>query len=108
MAASAAAITGVKRQTAGQLFSVVRRVTFDDSYVTGGEPVTAASFGLSRIVRIGNTTLRAGFASGFAHVDPLIQTDGSLLVRLRAAAGTQVSNGADASTVVADITVEGF
>ncbi len=107
MSVTAAAISGVKRQNAGQLFSVTRRITGDNSYVTGGEPVTAAMFGLSEIVRVSNCTLRAGIAVA-AHVDPLVQTDGSILLFMRVAAGTQVASEADTSSVVVDLTVEGY
>ncbi len=102
MAASVAAISGIKREAYGQQFHVHRRVTFDNSYVTGGEPITAAQFGL-RNIKLARAWMRDGFASGFAHVDALAQTDGSLLLRLRAAAGTQVASEADAATVVVDV-----
>ncbi len=107
MAVSAAAISGVKRHNAGALFSVTRRITGDALYVTGGEPVAASLFGLSKIVRVSNCTLRAGIAV-VAHVDPLVQTDGSILLFMRVAAGTQVASEADMSTVVVDLTVEGY
>lgn len=107
MAVTSAAIAGRKRNTAGSYMEVVRRVTFDNSYVTGGEPLAASAFGLHQI-RSARAVLVSGFAAGFAHVDPLVQTSGSLLLRLRAAAGTEVANAADASTVVVDITAQGF
>lgn len=105
--ATTAAIAGVKRNTAGALTEVTRLMTFDDSYVTGGEPIAASAFGLHQIKQA-RAQILAGFAAGFAHVDPLVQTNGSLLVRLRAAAGTEVANAADASTVTARIVVEGY
>ncbi len=107
MAVASAEITGVRRNTAGSLTGVMRRVTFDSSYVTGGEPLAASAFGLHQIKRSA-VTFVSGFASGFAHCDALRQTDGSLLLRLRAAAGTEVANAADASTVVVDVYVEGY
>lgn len=109
MAVSTAAVTGIKPNLIGSRKQVTRRVAFDDSYVTGGEPVAASAFGLRRILRAsGPAIIVSGFAAGFAHVDPLVQTDGSLLLRVRAAAGTQIASAADASTVVADVTVEGY
>lgn len=107
MAATVATITGVKREFTGSYIETVRTVTFDSTYPTGGEAITAAQFGLSTIQKVVGVTFVSGFASGFAHIDPLIQTDGSLLVRLRAAAGTEVANDADAHTVVCRITVKG-
>ncbi len=107
MAVASAAISGTKPNVVGNRRQVVRRVTFDDSYVTGGEPLAASAFGLHRIKR-SSAVLVSGFSADFAHVDPLVQTDGSLLLRLRAAAGTQVASEGDASTVVADITAEGY
>ncbi len=108
MAVSSAAVSGIKPNFVGNRKQVTRRVTFDDSYVTGGEPLAASAFSLKRITRAVGVVLVSGFAAGFAHVDPLVQTDGSLLLRLRAAAGTQVASEANASTVVADVTVEGY
>lgn len=107
MAATAATVAGTKRQYVGQLISVVRRITLDNAYVTGGEPVTAAQLGLHRVRRIVNVVLEAGIAVA-AHVDPLIQTDGSVKIRLRTAAGAEVASLADASTVVISLTVEGY
>ena len=106
MAVSSAEIAGVKRNTAGSFTAVMRRVTFDNSYVTGGEPLAASAFGLHRINRA-TAMIVSGFSASFAHCDALRQTDGSLLLRLRAAAGTEVANAADASTVVVDVYVEG-
>lgn len=108
MAVTAAAIASVKRNTAGALTEVTRLVTFDNSYVTGGEPLAASAFGLKQIKNVRVNQIVAGFAAGFAHVDGLPQTDGSLLLRLRAAAGTEVANAANASTVTARICVVGF
>lgn len=107
MAVTSAAIAGVRRNNAGSLMEVTRLITFDAAYVTGGEPLAASAFGLSQIKQA-RAQLVGGFAAGFAHVDPLVQTDGSLLLRLRAAAGTEVANAADASTVTARVVVEGF
>lgn len=81
---------------------------FDSSYPTGGEAVTAAQFGLRQIVIVHAARLIAGFSASFAHVDTLRQTDGSLLLRLRAAAGTEVPNATDASTVTCTVLVEGW
>lgn len=107
MAVTAATITGVKPNVAGARRQVTRTITFDNSYPTGGEAVAASVFGLKRI-QLARAHIVSGFAAGFAHVDPLRQTDGSLLLRLRAAAGTEVANATDASTVVAEVTVEGY
>lgn len=106
--ATAATIAGVKRQFTGSRIQTTRLITFDSSYVTGGEVFTAAQFGLSSIRVAINATIITGFAAGFAHVDVLPQTDGTVKLRLRAAAGTEVANAADASTVTARVTVEGL
>lgn len=108
MAVSAAAISGVKRNTAGSRTQVTRRVTFDSLYVTGGEPLAASAFGLTRIQHVYTPILRSGFTADIANVDPLIQTDGSLLLRVRAGAGTQAASEADLSSLVVDLTVEGY
>lgn len=108
MAVSTASISTARRESVGRNERVVRRVTFDSAYVTGGEPVPASAFGLKRIRLAYQPQIVSGFAAGFAHCDALVQTDGSLLLRLRAAAGTQVAADADASTVVVDVMVEGY
>lgn len=107
MAVSSAAISGLSRENIGTNFHVYRRVTFDSAYVTGGEPLAASAFGL-RFIRTARASIVSGFAAGFAHVDALPQTDGSLLLRLRAAAGTQVANNTDASSVVVDVEAVGY
>lgn len=111
MSSSLAAVTygtyKVKRDEPKCRTQVTRALTFT-SYETGGVPLTAAQFGLSRITHVDSVVLRAGHASGYAHVDPLIQTDGSLLVRLRAAAGTESSSGTGSAAVIAHLTVSGY
>lgn len=107
MAVASAEIAGIKRNSIGVLFGEKRRVTFDNSYVTGGKPLAASAFRLHQIKRA-TASIVSGFAAGFADCDALVQTDGSLLLRLRAAAGTEVANAADAGTVVVDVYAEGF
>lgn len=108
MALTVATVAGVNREFTGSYIETVRTVTFDSGYVTGGEPITAAQCGLRLIKKGVQATIISGFASGFAHCDILVQTDGSALLRLRAAAGTEVANAADASTVVVRIIVKGL
>ncbi len=111
MAVATAAVATIGRQVYGTLFEVTRDITFDNSYVTGGEPVPASAFGLSRIVSAfggGATVIRSGFSAAFAFCDVLTQTDGSALLRLRAAAGTEVPNATDASTVAVRCVVRGY
>lgn len=107
MPAAVSSIAGVKRNTHGALTEVTRLITFT-SYDTGGCAVTASQFGLRRIVRADAVVFTAGFAAGYAHCDPLVQTDGSLLVRLRAAAGTESASGAGSAAVTARVTVVGY
>ncbi len=98
----------IKRQSIGGYAMVYRTITFDASYIPGGEVVTAADFGL-RVIKAPNfACILAGFAAGFAHVDPLLQADGSIKLRLRAAAGTEVPNATDVSTVSALVGVLGY
>jgi hypothetical protein len=40
----------IKFSTAGQTKLVVKKVTFDSSYPTGGEPLTASDLGLSTVL----------------------------------------------------------
>lgn len=107
MAVTVAAISKVKADVTARR-RVCKTVTFDNSYPTGGEPVTAAQFGLSRVLHAMPAKIVSGFAAGFAHCDPILQTDGSIKLRLRAAAGTEVPDTTDASTVVCVVEVEGW
>lgn len=107
MAVTVATVPKVKRQFVGSRIQTTRNITFDSSYLTGGEPVSAAQMGLNRVRLALQATITSGFSAAFAHCDPLVQADGSMLLRLRAAAGTEVPNATDASTVVVRVTVEG-
>lgn len=77
----------------------VGRVTFDSSYPTGGEAVTAADFGLSKIEA----------------VIPVCTTGGEVVtwnaatskLMVFTADGTQASNSSNQSAVVADVIVLG-
>lgn len=84
-----------------------RTVTFDSSYPTGGEAVSAADVGLSRITSA-DARFLGGFSAAFSFVEPLVQSTGSVLLRLRAAAGTEVPNATDASTVSVRLIVWGY
>lgn len=107
MACAVSSISGIKRNTAGSLTEVERLITFT-SYDTSGCAATAAQFGLHQIKSIRYAGIIAGFASGYAHVDPLVQSNGSLLIRLRAAAGTESASGAGSAAVTARVVVVGY
>lgn len=91
----------------GFLDRASRNITFPSSYPTGGIPILASDFGMKEIVYVYAARLVTGFSAAFAHVDTLRQTDGSLLIRLRAAAGTEVPNATDTSTVACTVIAEG-
>lgn len=107
MACAVSTISGVKANTFGALKESTRLITFT-SYDTSGCAVTPSQYGMFRFVRASTVVLTAGFASGYAHVDPLVQTDGTMLVRLRAAAGTESSSGAGSAAVTARVTMIGY
>jgi hypothetical protein len=96
-----------KRNTAGKYFEVTRLITFTSYAGSGGDAVAASQFGLHRI-RQARAQIVDGFAAGYAHVDALPQTDGSLLLRLRAAAGTESASGAGSAAVTARVIVQGY
>lgn len=106
MACAVATISGIKNNTAGKYKETERLVTFT-SYDTGGCAATARQFGCTRIKSVRYAGIIAGFAAGYAHCDPLVQTDGSLLIRLRAAAGTEAASGAGSAAVTARVVVVG-
>lgn len=107
MAVTITTTTRTKDHSIGPYKRTSRNIVFDSSYVTGGEPVTARQVGLHNVILAHPPRLVSGFSAAFAHVDALRQTDGSLLLRLRAAAGTEVPSTTDASTVTCTIICEG-
>lgn len=107
----------VKRITAGHLESWQKTVTMDSSYLTGGEPVTAAQMGLSRIIRAYSPIIltSTGAVGAFVtRIVPIIQTNGSLLLRAHRHTSVsdptviEVANTADLSGVSMLLTVEGY
>lgn len=110
MAATVTAPSRIKISSVGNR-TVVDRILVGDAspgYPTGGWVVTAAQCGLSQILKGGLCRISAGFSAAFAHADALAQTDGSVKIRLRAAAGTEVPNGTDASTVTILFDCQGY
>lgn len=107
MAVTVTTTSRTKDAPPGFLDRASRNIVFDSSYPTGGEVVLASDFGMKEIIYVYPARLVSGFSAAFAHVDTLRQTDGSLLLRLRAAAGTEVPNATDASTVACTVIAEG-
>lgn len=108
MASTVTKTTRTKDAPPGFLKRSSRNIVIGNPYPTGGVAVTAAQFGLKSITYVYAARLVSGFSAAFAHVDTLRQTDGSLLIRLRAAAGTEVPNATDASTVTCTVICEGY
>lgn len=83
---------------------VIKRVTFDSSYVTGGEPLTAANLGLASVV--------AAFATGATGYKFGYDTTNSKLLAYRSgASGTafaEVGNTVDLSAIVCTIVAFGL
>jgi hypothetical protein len=84
----------------------VKDVTFDSSYVTGGEPIAAVDFGL-RAIRFGLANIKTTAAAGAA-VDVVVipQSDGSALLKVNAAAA-EVPNATVLTTLVATVVLWG-
>ncbi len=115
MSISVAATANIRpRQPVGDLFCSTKTITLDSVYVAGGEPATAVSFGLSRIYRAENPviTTSTGAAAPVVAIRPLIQTNGSMLLKVMVAADGEsdlVEAGAiDLSGLVAVVTVYGI
>lgn len=67
MAVAAAKITGVDDIVVGNRKMVTRRLTFSGNYVTGGEAVTASTFGLRKLTRVltaGGVAMASALSSG--------------------------------------------
>lgn len=84
----------------GNVRSSVKWVTCDNSYVTGGYPITAAQLGLTR-VKDAIASVKASTVS-VPTADPIVQTDGSILLRLNAPTA-QIAGAVDVSATVVQI-----
>jgi hypothetical protein len=75
MALTVAAVTGSKPYITGNRDVVVRTITFDNNYPTGGEALTAASFGLKRLDEVRphgafrNTDATLGIVVSYDHTN---------------------------------------
>ena len=79
-------------------------VTFDSSYPTGGEPVTAATFELSALpVAVVQASAARPQASFPLHTVLFDKVNSKLVVKV--AAGTEVPAATDLSTFVVDLLV---
>lgn len=76
-------------------------ITFDNSYPTGGEAVTAANFGLSSI----HTVIPYPTDQSGTYVAVWDGTNSK--IKMMSALGTEVSNGTDLSSVKLDVLVIG-
>jgi hypothetical protein len=86
--------------SAGNYRVGIKEVTFDNSYPTGGEPLTAAQMGLTRI-RYGIAQIKTTAAAGnTVEVQLIPQADGSALLKCNAAAA-EVPNATNLATLVA-------
>lgn len=94
-------LEGVVAAPAGNRRVTVALVTFDNSYPTGGEVVTAAALGLNQIdILLANS---ATVATTLLTV-PAKQADGSYKIRLSTAAtGAEVANASDQSLVSVEV-----
>lgn len=111
MALTVDPITGKKPYISGNRDVVMRTVTFDSSYPTGGEALTAASFGLKTLDEVRahgpfrNTDATLGIVVSYDHTN-------SKLVAYWGNAGTvsgmpEVANTTDLSTYSGRITAVG-
>lgn len=98
----------------GTKFRASRTITLDSVYVSGGEPVPASKFGLRKIhlAEAPVITVSTGAAASVYGVRPLVQTDGSLLLKVMVAADGEsdlVEAGAiDLSGLTIVLTVAGI
>lgn len=85
MAISASTPAGLPLYDAvGTLFAATRTITFDSSYVTGGEPMAASLFGLSHIRRVDMPviTTSTGAAAPVIHIRPIVSAAGTVLLKV--------------------------
>lgn len=99
MTVSIAAIPGLgnEPQKIGQMKAKFCDITFDASYPTGGEPITADMFGMQKILAI-----VAPASSGYAVT--YVRSTGKLIVRATGASSgavfAEIANATDLSAIV--------
>lgn len=105
MALSITAATNDTRPShvAGDLRMRFAKVTFDASYPTGGEAITAADFGLNRIIFISVNS--AANATQVVYWD---EANSKLLISTDAGTPAQAANASDQSAVTVQLIVFGF
>jgi hypothetical protein len=111
MAATVSRVTGVKDTVVGNQRMVVRSVTFDSSYVTGGEPVSASQFGLKQInavVVAGAVRKNDATSALIASYDHVNQTLVAYWSAGSGAAPLQVTNATDLSAYSVRLIVFGY
>lgn len=111
MALTIAKVTGADH-TAGNMRQKVRTITFDSSYPTGGESLTAADLGLKRIFELRpHGSFRA--AANTSAIEVSYDHTNSKLIAFWGNAGTasvqpEVTNTTDLSTYSGRITAVGY
>jgi hypothetical protein len=78
------------------------KVTFDNSYPTGGEPITPADFDLSIINHV-----LVNAATGGARLFDWLRSGATDTLRVFTALGTQATNGSDQSAQSVNVMVVG-
>lgn len=95
------------KDSRGNHFQTVRTVTGDTSYPTGGWPITAAQLGLARVTGVTECRVTTPGATAI-NAFPLIQTDGSVLLKGTTNAGVEVANASSQAALVVELSVYGF
>lgn len=102
----AVAVSNITRSIQGNRRVVYADVTFDSSYPTGGESLTAANLGLSSKIDFLTAQSTGGYTFEFIHSTSLLK----VFVEEAAAAGgplLELANATDISTVVTRVKAEG-
>lgn len=104
MALSAASPAGISNnEVVGRQRQTKTAVTFDSSYPTGGEALSASLLGLNVI----NTIISVGISTPAGSVTSVVHdsTNGKLIANTAAA---QVANTTDLSALVVHVVAQGF
>lgn len=95
------------KDSRGNLFETTRTVTGDSSYPTGGWAITAAQLGLARVVKVVEARSTVPGTTAIVAV-PLVQTDGSILLKAMTSALVEVANASSQTAFVVEITCAGY
>lgn len=107
LALSAIAVKSISRKVPGSEKRAIVQVTFDNSYPTGGEVLTAQEIGLKRITFAQCQILNGSESAEKRVTNAVYDITNEKLKLIDSATGKELANTADASKVVVQVVAFG-